>query len=99
MANKKQGEKSSGATAAAAPLVPDEIPPPPPGEVSLHHGLTVIEVSDPADLTALLANSRIAPLVLARIGPTSAVVSPKSAPRLLLALAKAGHTPNVIGEP
>lgn len=69
------------------------------GEVALHEGLTIIETSDASDLTTLLADPRLASLVVARIGSTAAAVLPQAAPRLLLALIKAGHTPTVIGGP
>jgi len=64
----------------------------------LHQELTVIEVADPNDLTGLLADPRLAGLVLARIGSTAAVVEPRSLPRLLTVLLKAGHTPTVLGD-
>ncbi|MFN2322875.1 MAG: hypothetical protein ABR510_07940 [Trueperaceae bacterium] len=75
------------------------VPPLEPGTVAVHEGLALIEVADAADLAALLADPRIAELVLARIGECAAVVLPHVAPRLLLALAKAGHTPAVEGGP
>lgn len=75
------------------------VPPLEPGTVAVHEGLAVIEVADPADLAALLADPRLADLVLARIGERAAVALPQVAPRLLLAMAKAGHIPTVEGEP
>ena len=75
------------------------IPPIEPGSVAVHEGLALIEVADPADLAALVADPRLAALVLARIGERAAVALPQAAVRLLLALAKAGHTPTVEGEP
>ncbi len=63
----------------------------------LHRDLTVIEVTDATDLTSLLSDTRMAELVLARIGTTAAVVEPRNVPKLLAALQKAGHTPTVLG--
>lgn len=75
------------------------LPPLAPGEVALHEGLALLEVAEPADLAALLADPRFADLVLARVGERAAVVLPHLAPRLLRALAKAGHVATVEGEP
>ena len=54
---------------------------------------------DAADLAALLADPRLAELVLARLGDRAAVALPQVAPRLLLAMAKAGYIATVDGEP
>ncbi len=75
------------------------VPPLPPGAVALHEGLVLVEVADPADLAMLLGDPRLADLVLARVGERAVVVLPPFAPRLLLALAKAGHVATVEGEP
>lgn len=69
----------------------------PVGEVALHHDLTVIEVAEAADLTALLTNPRLSPLVLARISETAALVLPDATPRLLTELKKAGQAAIVTG--
>jgi hypothetical protein len=83
-------------TAAAAGAT---VPPLEPGAVEVHEGLTLIEVADPADLAALLADPRLGELVLARIGERAAVALPQVTTVLLLAMAKAGHIPTVDGEP
>jgi hypothetical protein len=83
-------------TAAAAGA---SVPSLEPGAVAIHEGLTLIEVADPADLTALLADPRLGELVLARIGDRAAVALPQVATVLLLAMAKAGHIATVEGEP
>jgi hypothetical protein len=75
------------------------VPPVESGTVVVHEGLTIIEVADAADLDVLLADRRLAEFVLARIGDRAAVALPQAAARLLLALAKAGHTPTVEGDP
>ncbi|HKI59153.1 MAG TPA: hypothetical protein VKA00_08065, partial [Trueperaceae bacterium] len=76
----------------------DEVLPLPAGEVELHHGLTVIETSDAADLAALLSDPRVAALVVARIGERAALVLPRSAERLMLELTRSGRSPTVIGD-
>ena len=70
-------------------------PLPAPKEVALHDGLTLIEVSDEADLTALQADKRLKDFILARLSPTEAVVLPQHSQPLIKALLKAGHTPKV----
>lgn len=75
------------------------VPPLPAGGVVVHEGLALLEVAEPADLAALLGNPRFADLVLARVGERAVVVLPHLAPRLLLALAKAGYVATVEGEP
>jgi len=64
----------------------------------VHDNLALLEVADPADLTALLSDPRIAALVLARISDHAAVALPDAAPWLLVELTKGGHTPTVEGE-
>ena len=95
------GEPADGARTAsgASTMVGGAaVPPLEPGAVVVHEGLAVIEVADPADLDVLLADSRLAGMVLARIGERAAVALPQVAPRLLLALAKAGHIATVEGD-
>jgi hypothetical protein len=93
--NPKRARGASGtATTGAA-----DVPPLEGAAVAVHDGLALIEVADPADLAALLADPRLAELVLARIGENAAVALPQVAPRLLQALVQAGHTPTVEGDP
>ena len=65
------------------------------GEVVLHEGLTLLEVADPADLSAIHADARLKDLILTRLSPTEAVVLPQHSQTLVKALLKAGHTPKV----
>lgn len=95
-ASPRGGTANTEAGASATPH--DEVVPVRPGEVTLHQHLTIIEVTDPADLTSLLADPRLAKHVVARLGSTAAAVLPQSVPRLLMAMLKAGHTPRVLGE-
>lgn len=91
--------KSTDSKALSAPAREyDEVFPTSESQGVLHRDLTVIEVADPNELTSLLQDARVAELVLARIGPTAAVVDPVSTHRLLMALQKAGHTPTVDGD-
>ena len=70
-------------------------PAPKSGQVVAHEDLTLLEVSDPADLQALMLDSRVKPFVLAALSSTQAVVLPMHTKLLLEALRKAGHTPKV----
>lgn len=70
-------------------------PLPAAGEVVLHEGLTLLEVADPADLSAIQADARLKDFILTRLSPTEAVVLPQHSQALVKALLKAGHTPKV----
>ena len=72
-------------------------PLPAPKEVVLHEGLTLVEVSDEAELSALQADARLKAFISARLSPTEAVVLPQHHQSFLKALLKAGHTPKVEG--
>ncbi len=65
------------------------------GEVVAHEGLTLLEVADPADLSAIQADTRLKDFILTRLSPTEAVVLPQHSQTLIKALLKAGHTPKV----
>lgn len=108
MPKRPEKQRSAGGRAAAdAPTASEgraasagaRVPPLDPGTVAVHEGLAVIEVADAADLAALLADPRLAELVLARLGERAAVALPQVAPLLLLAMAKAGLIPTIEGEP
>jgi len=92
----RQRAKSVASPASGSRVLPP-IAPLAAEEGMVHESLALIEVADPADLTALLSDPRIAPLVLARISDHAAVALPDAAPWLLLELSKAGHTPTVSG--
>jgi hypothetical protein len=72
---------------------------PAPAATTLHDGLTLIEVAEEIELTTLLADPRLGGFIVARLGPTEAVVLPEHTGPLLKALQKAGHTPAVVGGP
>ncbi|CAN5682706.1 hypothetical protein BH23DEI1_BH23DEI1_10960 [soil metagenome] len=90
MARRRRTTGETRVDAGAAPA--------PDGPV-FHDGLTVIETSDEIELTMLLADRRIGGLIVARLGPTEAVVLPEHTEPLLKALQKAGHTPTVVDGP
>lgn len=98
-ADSKPSAGMRAASGASTTIGGAEVPPLEPGAVVVHEGLAVVEVADAADLDVLLVDARFAGMVLARIGERAAVALPQVAPRLLLALAKAGHIATVEGDP
>jgi hypothetical protein len=83
-------------TATPKPIgLTDLSPFPASGEVLAHSDLTLLEVSDAADLQALLLDARVNPFVMAVVSSTQALVLPQHSKALLEALRKAGHTPKV----
>jgi hypothetical protein len=87
--------KRTPANAAVSSQTDQLEPVPVVGEVVLHEGLTLIEVADAADLTAMQADARLKDFILTRLSPTEAVVLPQHSQAFLKALLKAGHTPKV----
>ena len=67
----------------------------PPNGVVLHDGLTLLEVAEAADLSAILADPRLGDLVVTRLSATEAAVLPEHHQAFVKALLKAGHTPKV----
>ena len=67
----------------------------PPNGVILHDGLTLVEVAEAADLSAILADPRLGDLVVTRLSATEAAVLPEHHQAFVKALLKAGHTPKV----
>lgn len=63
--------------------------------VVLHDGLTLLEVAEAADLSALLADPRLGDLVVTRLSGTEAAVLPEHHQAFVKALLRAGHTPKV----
>jgi len=70
-------------------------PLPEKGEVVAHQNLTLVEVSDPAELSSFLADKRLKDYILTTLSPTEALVLPEHSKAFIAALQKAGHTPKV----
>ena len=68
-----------------------------PVEVEVHHNATVLEVTEPAQILELAADSALRPFLLCRLSPTVALVDPGRAADLVDALRRRGHTPKVAG--
>jgi hypothetical protein len=67
-----------------------------PNPIAAHMNLTLIEVADPTDLSALMADSRVGSLIAARLSDLSAIITPDKTDALLKALKDGGHTPKIV---
>jgi hypothetical protein len=67
-----------------------------PNPIALHMNLTLLEVADPSDLNALMADARVGPLIAARLSNSSAIIVPDKTELLLKALKDGGHTPKIV---
>jgi hypothetical protein len=67
-----------------------------PNPIAAHMNLTLIEVADPTDLSALMADSRVGSLIAARLSDLSAIITPDKTDVLLKALKDGGHTPKIV---
>ena len=67
-----------------------------PNPIAAHMNLTLIEVADPTDLSALMADSRVGSLIAARLSDSSAIITPDKTDALLKALKDGGHTPKIV---
>lgn len=67
-----------------------------PIPIAAHMNLTLIEVADPTDLSALMADSRVGSLIAARLSDLSAIITPDKTDALLKALKDGGHTPKIV---
>ena len=84
----KTSKRANKATYQHEPL-------PEKGEVVAHQNLTLVEVSDPADLSSFLADKRLKDYILTTLSPTEALVLPEHSKAFITALQKAGHTPKL----
>jgi hypothetical protein len=64
--------------------------------IAAHMNLTLLEVADPTDLSALMADARVGSLIAARLSDSSAIVTPDKTDALLKALKDGGHTPKIV---
>jgi hypothetical protein len=67
-----------------------------PNPIAAHMNLTLIEVADPTDLSALMADTRVGSLIAARLSDLSAIITPDKTDALLKALKDGGHTPKIV---
>jgi hypothetical protein len=81
---------------SAANLLDELLPLAEPGGEELHLGAALLQVSEPAQLLELAADSALRPFLICRLAPNVALVDPGEADRLVEALRKRGHTPKVM---
>lgn len=62
----------------------------------LHDGVPVLQAADEVLMDLLLADPKVAPLVLVRVSPTAALVLQENVEALQDALLQAGHLPKLI---
>jgi hypothetical protein len=67
-----------------------------PNPIAAHMNLTLLEVADPTDLSALMADARVGGLIAARLSDSSAIITPDKTDALLKALKDGGHTPKIV---
>jgi hypothetical protein len=67
-----------------------------PNPIAAHMNLTLLEVADPTDLSALMADARVGSLIAARLSDSSAIITPDKTDALLKALKDGGHTPKIV---
>ena len=64
----------------------------------LHANLPIIEVAEPWQLDAVLADAGVSRLILTRLSDRVAVVAPGQLDTLQARLRKLGHTPKMLAE-
>jgi hypothetical protein len=94
MLTKKKNTQSM--LSKAALQIDDLAPFPKRGEVVAHEGLSVLEVSEEAELSSLLLDKRFMAFILLRLSKTEALILPEHSKKLVSALVKAGYTPKVV---
>jgi hypothetical protein len=99
--SKKIVEKSASSKSASSKSVSskkssEKIVPGNPNPIAAHMNLTLLEVADPTDLSALMADSRVGSLIAARLSESSAIITPDKTDALLKALKDGGHTPKIV---
>ena len=102
---KKRASVASGADLPKKRGRPPKVKPAAPGteaspsfsvsRLTAHRPLGLLEVQQPADLDALLADPRLSPHIAMRLDGRFALVLPASLERLQSALLKVGHTPRL----
>ncbi|WP_424950971.1 hypothetical protein [Deinococcus sp.] len=103
--SEKRASVASGAVLPKKRGRPPKVKPAAPGteaspsfsvsRLTAHRPLGLLEVQQPADLDALLADPRLSPHIAMRLDGRFALVLPASLERLQSALLKVGHTPRL----
>jgi hypothetical protein len=81
---------------SASELLDALLPVAEPRTTEIHEHAAVLEVSDPAQLLELVADTGLRPFLLCRLAPTIALVDPGQADHLAEVLRRRGHTPKIL---
>jgi hypothetical protein len=96
MAKKSVAKKVISSKPASSKKSPEKINSGNPNPIAAHMNLTLLEVADPTDLSALMADARVGSLIAARLSDSSAIITPDKTDVLLKALKDGGHTPKIV---
>ena len=81
---------------SASELLDELLPLVEPTANEVHYRAAVLEVSDPAQLLELAADTGLRPFLLCRLAPTVALVDPGCGDELAEMLRRRGYTPKVL---
>jgi hypothetical protein len=81
---------------SASELLDEFLPLAEPAANEVHLRAAVLEVSDPAQLLELAADTGLRPFLLCRLAPNVALVDPGRGDELAEFLRRRGHTPKII---
>ena len=84
------------AKTSASELLDELLPLVEPTANEVHDRAAVLEVSDPAQLLELAADTGLRPFLLCRLAPTVALVDPGCGDELAEMLRRRGYTPKVL---
>jgi hypothetical protein len=94
--SKSVSSKSTSSKPASSKKSSEKIVSGNPNPIAAHMNLTLLEVADPTDLSALMADARVGSLIAARLSDSSAIITPDKTDALLKALKDGVHTPKIV---
>jgi hypothetical protein len=81
---------------SASELLDELLPLVEPTGNEAHYRAAVLEVSDPAQLVELVADTSLRPFLICRLAPTIALVDPGGGDELAEMLRRRGYTPKLV---
>src|SRR5262245_25087927 len=81
---------------SASEFLEEVLPLAKPTSNEIHFRAAVLEVSDPAQLLELAADTALRPFLLCRLAPNAALVDPGRGDELAEMLRRRGHTPKIL---
>jgi hypothetical protein len=96
IAEKPVSSKPSSSKPSSSKKSPEKTVSGNPNPIAAHMNLTLLEVADPTDLSALMADTRVGSLIAVRLSDSSAIITPDKTDALLKALKDGGHTPKIV---